>query len=98
MYHGCRSDKAYERAHDEAEREWDEGLKQGLFTDDYDAREEFVAARLVANIPLLREHVEGAEHYRTMMQLLERCSCPRFRANGRLDPGCPRFCCPTISA
>jgi hypothetical protein len=54
-----------------AELEWAEGVKEGRFPDDFDAQEEFAAARIAAEVVLPDDYAEFAEKERAMLRSLE---------------------------
>jgi hypothetical protein len=53
------------------QREWRAGVKEGRFSDDFDAEREFCASRLVAGVPLPLDCAKLTDQHRTMLRSLE---------------------------
>jgi hypothetical protein len=70
LCHGALPEGEYERVYETAEREWQEGVQQGRFADDYDAENEFCASKL-AGVPLPADCARLTEQYRAMLRTLE---------------------------
>ncbi|WP_202306156.1 hypothetical protein [Mesorhizobium sp. L-8-10] len=68
--HCCLNDAEYERASDAADSEWQDGVKAGQFPDDWDAAQEFAAARIVAEVPLPEDCALLADEERMMLRAL----------------------------
>lgn len=69
--HACLPHDEYDRVDEAAELEWKEGVRSGKFPDDFDAEERFVAARIVAEVPLPEECAKEANEQREMLRSLQ---------------------------
>lgn len=61
----------FDAVNDAAEKEWEAGVESGRFRDDYDAQEQFVAARIVAKIRLSESCKKFASEEAAMLRTLE---------------------------
>lgn len=69
--HICLPDQDYGRVDHLAQAEWERGVSEGRWPDDYDAEDAFVASRLTADLPLAPECEALASTYRAMLRTLE---------------------------
>lgn len=69
--HACLPHDEYDRVGDAAELEWKEGVKSGQLPDDFDAEEQFVAARIVAEVPLPEDCAREANEQQEMLRSLQ---------------------------
>lgn len=61
----------YDCVGDAAELEWKEGVKSGQLPDDFDAEEQFVAARIVAEVSLPEDCAREANEQQEMLRSLQ---------------------------
>jgi hypothetical protein len=64
-------DEICDRVGDEADREWEEGVKNGTYPDDLYARFLFEESKIAENVPLPEGGEEDAERTRVMLRTLE---------------------------
>jgi hypothetical protein len=50
--YAASDDANYDRVHEAAESEWEEGVKSGRFVDDFEQEEQFMASAIAAGLPL----------------------------------------------
>lgn len=71
LCHCCLPEEEYGRVNEAARSEWERGVREGRFPDDYDAEQDFRASKLVAGLQLPAECAKLAEEYGTMLRTLE---------------------------
>ena len=69
--HACLPHDEYNRVGDAAELEWKEGVKSGILPDDFEAEEQFVAARIVAEVLLPEDCAREANEQQEMLRSLQ---------------------------